>query len=117
MGQFFFIMGSIVLAGANGRIYSWQITTVNLTTYITVTVGAFLIGDTTAMTGDFACSTEPNSDVIALQINQRANIANVLTNSGIAPIADGTYTVGLGVGSNGTITTVSGIITAVQEAS
>lgn len=36
---------------------------------------------------------------------------------GVSPIADGTYTVGLGVTNNGTITTQNGIITAVQEAS
>lgn len=34
----------------------------------------------------------------------------------VAPVADGTYTVGLGVGTNGTITVNGGIITAVQEA-
>lgn len=33
------------------------------------------------------------------------------------PIANGTYTVGLGVTNNGTITTVGGIITAIQQAS
>lgn len=37
--------------------------------------------------------------------------------AGPTPIADGTYTVGLGVTNNGTITVVSGIITAIQEAS
>lgn len=37
--------------------------------------------------------------------------------SGVTPVADGTYTVGIGVTTNGTITTVNGIITAVQQAS
>lgn len=45
------------------------------------------------------------------------SFTNILTNSGITPIADGTYTVGLGVTTNGTITTVKGLITAIQEAS
>jgi len=43
-------------------------------------------------------------------------VTQVLTASGISPVADGTYTVGLGLTQNGTITTVSGVITAVQEA-
>jgi len=34
-----------------------------------------------------------------------------------APYADGTYTVGIGVTQNGTITIQSGVITHVQEAS
>lgn len=35
----------------------------------------------------------------------------------VTPVADGTYTVGLGVSTNGTITITSGFITAIQEAS
>lgn len=37
--------------------------------------------------------------------------------SGVSPIGDGTYTVGLGVTTNGTITVQAGIITAIQQAS
>jgi len=33
-----------------------------------------------------------------------------------APVADGTYTMGFGSSTNGTITITNGIITAVQEA-
>ena len=40
----------------------------------------------------------------------------VLTSSSITPVADGTYTVGIGGTQNGTITVQSGIITAVQQA-
>lgn len=40
-----------------------------------------------------------------------------LTVAGITPVVDGTYTIGLGVTNNGTITVASGIITAIQEAS
>ena len=36
---------------------------------------------------------------------------------GTAAVADGTYTVGIGITANGTITTKGGIIIAVQEAS
>lgn len=36
---------------------------------------------------------------------------------GVTPVADGTYTLGLGVTTNGTITTQSGIIIAITEAS
>ena len=36
---------------------------------------------------------------------------------GTSPVADGTYTVGIGNSTNGTITIKGGIITAVQEAS
>ena len=35
---------------------------------------------------------------------------------GTAPVSDGTYTVGIGGTTNGTITIKDGIITAVQEA-
>lgn len=45
-----------------------------------------------------------------------ANIASV-TWGGNSPVPDGTYTVGLGLTSNGYITTVNGGITAIQEAS
>jgi len=41
----------------------------------------------------------------------------VLTASSITPVADGTYTVGIGTTTNGTITISGGIITAIQEAS
>lgn len=43
-------------------------------------------------------------------------IATLLAAAGITPIADGTYTVGLGVTTNGTITIAGGLITAIQEA-
>lgn len=43
------------------------------------------------------------------------SFAAVGTGAGTAPVADGTYTVGIG-STNGTITTVNGVITAVQEA-
>lgn len=41
----------------------------------------------------------------------------ILTIKGAAPVGDGTYTVGLGLSQNGTITTVGGIITSIQQAS
>jgi hypothetical protein len=41
---------------------------------------------------------------------------NTLANKPV-PVADGTYTVGIGTVQNGTITVVNGIITAIQEAS
>lgn len=37
--------------------------------------------------------------------------------SGIVPVADGTYTVGLGVGSNGIIIVAKGLITSITQAS
>jgi len=33
-----------------------------------------------------------------------------------SPVADGTYTVGIGTTQNGTITIVNGLITAIQQA-
>lgn len=50
-------------------------------------------------------------------LSDAIELSNILTAAGITPIADGTYTLGLGVTNNGTITTKSGIITAIQEAS
>ena len=62
--------------------------------------------------------TLPTSGTLATQ--SYVTIANAQANSSITPVADGTYTVGAaltpGVGVNGTITTVKGIITAVQQA-
>lgn len=46
----------------------------------------------------------------------KPSLATVLEKAAITPFADGTYTVGLGVSTNGTITIVSGIITGVIEA-
>lgn len=45
------------------------------------------------------------------------SLAPILSTTGIVPVADGTYTVGIGVTQNGTVTTQNGIITAIQEAS
>lgn len=42
---------------------------------------------------------------------------NLTAIAAATPIADGTYTVGLGVTNNGTVTTVGGIITAITQAS
>ena len=47
---------------------------------------------------------------------QRLIVAYTAAIFSIAPVADGTYTVGIGGTTNGTITTVRGIITSVQEA-
>jgi len=52
-------------------------------------------------------------------ISVETSFTNILTLCSITPVADGTYTVGAaltGGGNVGTITTVSGIITAVQSA-
>ena len=43
-------------------------------------------------------------------------LSTILPNSSITPVADGTYTVGIGGTTNGTITVQGGIITAVQQA-
>lgn len=43
-------------------------------------------------------------------------VASSGTVSSISPVADGTYTMGIGGTQNGTITIVNGVITAVQEA-
>lgn len=44
------------------------------------------------------------------------HLDQVLSSSSITPVTPGTYTVGLGVSTNGTITIADGVITAVQEA-
>ncbi len=44
-------------------------------------------------------------------------IANALTQSAISPIADGTYTVGIGLTQNGLITVASGVVTGITQAS
>lgn len=41
----------------------------------------------------------------------------LITKSTVTPVADGTYTVGLGISVNGTITVDNGLITAITEAS
>lgn len=43
-------------------------------------------------------------------------LASLLNAALIVPVADGTYTVGIGITTNGTITVSGGIITAIQEA-
>ena len=43
-------------------------------------------------------------------------LASLLADAGITPVADGTKTTGLGVSTDGTVTTESGIITAAQNA-
>lgn len=53
----------------------------------------------------------------ALVARGTVNLAQIEAIFNATPVADGTYTVGLGVGSNGTITTKNGLITAVQQAS
>lgn len=50
-------------------------------------------------------------------LNASIPLATILAAAGITPIADGTYTVGLGVTTNGTITTQNGIIVGIQQAS
>lgn len=45
------------------------------------------------------------------------NLTGSLYTNGTRAVADGTYTVGLGISTNGTITIVGGIITAIQQAS
>lgn len=50
-------------------------------------------------------------------VQSYVTIENAELNSNITPVADGTYTLGLGLTTNGTITTVSGIITNIQEVS
>lgn len=57
---------------------------------------------------------EPNADGDVVSI---PSLNQVLTESSLAPVADGTYTVGKGSLTDGTITVASGIITAIQEAS
>ena len=43
-------------------------------------------------------------------------LTGVLANSAIVPVADGTYTIGIGPTTNGTITVVGGIITTITQA-
>lgn len=50
-----------------------------------------------------------------MQVIGGASVDALAVNSGVVP--DGTYTMGLGVTTNGTITIVKGMITAIQEAS
>lgn len=54
---------------------------------------------------------------VAAALASPTTLAAILAAASITPIADNTYTLGLGVTNNGTETTKSGIITNVQEAS
>lgn len=56
-------------------------------------------------------------DVLSVPSTDVSGLRVLFGNFGIVPIADGTYTVGLGVTNNGTITLVGGLITDLQQAS
>ena len=59
-------------------------------------------------------------DNLANQINAKLTEIIVVVEAPDLPVsrvADGTYTVGIGGSTNGTITVVNGIITSIQEAS
>ncbi len=98
--------------------------------YFTITTGAarkgFILNDGTNLTAGrvpFATTNGRLTDDADITFSGDTLTLNklVLTSltsmGGTAPVADGTYTVGIGAVQNGTITIKSGIITAVQEAS
>ncbi len=96
---------SNTLTNKTGAISQWT----NDSGYITASSADNL----TNKTGNISQWTNDSSYITTAGVT----IAIAEGNSSITPVADGTYTVGLGVMTNGTITTVSGIITAVQQAS
>lgn len=76
---------------------------------------------------DQSLSTTDSPTFAALSVDGAINNATGLINTGNlifgsvgggadTPVADGTYTVGLGVSQNGTITTSNGVIISIQEA-
>ena len=78
---------------------------------------AFLTSETDPVFSAWDKSTGISITLSQISDYVAPTISAVLTNSSITPVADGTYTVGIGTTQNGTITISSGIITAVQEAS
>ena len=64
--------------------------------------------------------TFKDSETIAFEVvdwgSGQKQITAFTPSDGTPPVADGTYTVGIGSTQNGTITTKGGIITAIQEA-
>ena len=78
---------------------------------------AFLTSETDPVFSAWDKSTGISITLSQISDYVAPTISAVLTNSSITPVADGTYTVGIGTIQNGTITISSGIITTVQEAS
>lgn len=102
--------GVMVFSGVGSDIIGWIVTAIaGVTDDVITLTGHFGYSYAGDWSGDYAISMMPG--VVNLSIDQ------VLNTSGINPVADGTYTVGIGGSTNGTITIASGVITAVQEAS
>lgn len=78
---------------------------------------AFLTSETDPVFSAWDKSTGISITLSQISDYVAPTISAVLSNSSITPVADGTYTVGIGTIQNGTITISSGIITTVQEAS
>ena len=71
--------------------------------------------------GKFPKIPELDSEFDNLYIQLNSKLAEIIAvleapEPEVAHVADGTYTVGIGGTTNGTITVVNGIITAIQEA-
>jgi len=86
----------------------------NTARFVIDTISLKKLGGSLTVGGDITTAGNIYSTLTA------GDIPYVSTNgllAGQTPVADGTYTVGIGASTNGTITITNGIITAVQEAS
>lgn len=109
------------LVATTAGVMSWAaVADMNTSVYDPATIAEQLVGLTATQTlsnksGNISMWTND----VPYAAQSYVTIANAESNSGITPVADGTYTVGAaltGGGTVGTITTVNGIITAVQQA-
>lgn len=99
-------LSQMVITDSSGKSFVYRVdSSGNFGAYVRFTVTA-ISSDGTTLAGDFQVSFASGS----------LSIPNIMASSAFIPVGDGTYTVGLGGSQNGTITTVSGVITAIQEA-
>jgi hypothetical protein len=95
----------LVMTKNTGEAYSWYITGgANFSGSVVSFNTSNADSDTDSLSGDYPVSFGPTPTTTP-------TIANILSVSGITPVADGTYTI-VGPGGNGSITFVQGICTA-----